>query len=98
MRPGDGALGWLRRLAAGIGIELGMSIEHIRTSGQSETTGALHAALALDVPLWGGPVEGGVALRFVGRLMAGSAVTLESGAVAMPAVGGQFYGGVSWAL
>jgi len=50
------------------------------------------------VPLWGGPVEGGVALRLYGRLMAGPSVSLEAGAVQMPALGGQFYGGVAWAL
>ncbi len=98
MRPGDGASGWARRLAAGIGLELGASIEHIRTSGESKTVGALHAALALDVPLWGGPVEGGVSLRVVGRMMVAPSVSLEGGAVEMPTLGGQLYGGISWAL
>ncbi len=98
MRPGDGGRGWARRLAAGLGLELGISAEHIRTSGQSETVPALHAAIAADIPLWGGPVEGGVALRVVGRLIAGPSVTLESGAVEMPSVSGQLYGGLAWAL
>ena len=97
-RPGDGAIGWARRLAAGIGLELGISVEHIRTSGDSSTVAALHAALGLDIPLWGGPVEGGVALRLYGRLIVGPSVALESGAVEMPAVGGQVYAGVAWAL
>jgi hypothetical protein len=64
---------------------------------------AFHLAFGLDVPLWGGPVEGGVMLRLYGRLIAAPAVSLESnngapGQVQMPSVGGQFYGGVAWAL
>ena len=97
-RPGDGAIGWARRLAAGIGLELGISIEHIRTSGDSDTVAGLHAALGLDIPLWGGPVEGGVALRLYGRMIVARSVALEGGSVQMPAVGGQIYGGVAWAL
>lgn len=98
MRAGVGARGWAQRLAAGLGLELGPTIEHIRTSGSSRTVPGLHAGLAVDVPLWGGPVEGGVMLRFAGRLVAAPSVTLESGSVYMPGVSGQFYGGVAWAL
>jgi hypothetical protein len=98
LRPGDGALGWAHRLAAGIGLELGVSFEHLRTSGDSANNAGLHIGIGLDVPLWGGPVEGGVALRLFGRMMAAPAVSLESGQAQMPAFGGQFYGGVAWAL
>jgi hypothetical protein len=98
LRPGDGARGWARRLAAGLGLELGITIEHLRTSGDSETNAGLHIGIGLDVPLWGGPVEGGVALRLYGRMMAAPSVSLDAGAAQMPAFGGQFYGGVAWAL
>lgn len=98
MRAGAGARGWAQRLAAGIGLELGPTIEHIRTSGSSKTVGGLHAGLAVDVPLWGGPIEGGVMLRFAARLVAAPSVTLEAGSVYMPAASGQLYGGVTWAL
>ncbi len=98
LRPGDGARGWARRLAAGLGLELGVTVEHVRTSAEGETNAGLHLAIALDVPLWGGPVEGGVALRFYGRLIAAPAVSLDAGAAQMPALGGQFYGGLAWAL
>ncbi len=97
-RPGDGVDGWLRRLAAGIGVEAGISVEHLRTSGDSATHPGFHGALSVDVPLWGGPVEGGVALRLYGRLIAAPATSLEGGAVEMPSVGGQVYGGLTWAL
>jgi hypothetical protein len=33
-----------------------------------------------------------------GRLIAAPSVSIESGAVQMPAVGGQFYGGITWTL
>ncbi|MEO6954774.1 MAG: hypothetical protein ABI321_23440 [Polyangia bacterium] len=98
MRAGSGARGWAQRLAAGLGLELGPTIEHIRTSGSAKTVGGLHAGLAIDIPLWGGPVEGGVMLRVAGRLVVAPSVTLESGSVYMPAASGQFYGGVTWAL
>jgi len=97
-RAGGGSRGWAERLAAGLGLELGVSVEHIRTSGESATVPALHAAVAADIPLWGGPVEGGVAIRLIGRFIASAAVSLEEGAVQMPSVGGQFYGGLAWAL
>jgi len=104
MIAGTGARGWAQRLAAGIGLEVGPTIEHLRDSGSSKTVGGLHLALGLDVPLWGGPVEGGVMLRFVGRMTATPAVSLEiqsdthNALIHMPAVGGQFYGGIAWAL
>lgn len=97
-RASDGLRGWAQRLAAGLGLELGLAVEHIRTSGESATVPALHAALATDIPLWGGPIEGGLALRLLGRLIAGPAVTLESGSVQMPRVSGQVYGGLAWTL
>jgi hypothetical protein len=101
MRPGSGFRGWAHRLAAGLGLELGVSVEHIRDSGSSATNPGLHAALGLDVPLYGGPVEGGLMLHMQGRLIVAPAVTLEGGSstpIHMPAVGGQFYGGLMWAL
>jgi hypothetical protein len=101
LRPGSGALGWLHRLAAGVGLQLGVSVEHLRDSGSSRTNPGLHAALGLDVPLYGGPVEGGLMLHMQGRLIVAPAVTLEAGTatpIHMPAVGGQFFAGLMWAL
>jgi hypothetical protein len=98
LRAGDGARGWGQRLAAGIGLELGPTIEHIRTSAEGETHVGLHAALGLDIPLWGGPVEGGVMLRLYGRLIVAPEVSLQDGAVQMPIASGQFYSGIAWAL
>ncbi len=98
MRAGSGAIGWAQRLAAGIGIEAGPTIEHIRTSGDSATVAGLHVALSADIPLWGGPVEGGVAIRLMGRLIAAPSVSLEANAVQMPAASGQLYAGLAWTL
>jgi hypothetical protein len=98
LRAGSGVRGWGQRLAAGLGIQIGPSVEHIRTSGDSTTVAGLHLAFAADVPLWGGPVEGGVALRLMGRLIAAPSVSLESGAVQMPTASGQFYAGLAWTL
>ncbi len=98
MRPGDHVLGWFHRLAAGIGLQVGPTVEHIRDSGSSATHLGLHAALGLDIPIWGGPVEGGILLDLQGRLIVAPKVLLESGNIQMPIVGGQFYGGLTWAL
>ena len=98
MRAGSGARGWAQRLLAGLGIEVGPTVEHIRTSGDSSTVVGLHLAVTADVPLWGGPVEGGVALRLMGRFIAAPSVSLEANAVQMPSATGQFYGGLAWML
>jgi hypothetical protein len=90
------------RLLTGIGAQVGLTVEHLRTSDDSDTTAGLHLGLGVDVPLWGGTREGGVALRVYGRLMVTPSVTLDydppSGTflVYEPPVSGQFFAGVTY--
>jgi hypothetical protein len=60
---------WLTRLAAGLGVQLGASVEHARTALDSSTKIGLHVAASLDVPLYGANSRGGVALRLAMRLL-----------------------------
>jgi hypothetical protein len=85
--------GWGWKLLGGVGAQLGATVEHIRTSADSSTTGGMHLALAVDVPVYGGPIEGGVALRAMGRVMVTPEVTLPSG-VHTPIASGQIFVGV----
>jgi hypothetical protein len=83
------------RVRDGIGVQVGATVEHVRTSDDSHTTGGLHLAASLDLPIWGSPGEGGVALRLYGRLLVTPSVVLEANqAVYEPPVSGQIYGGI----
>ena len=82
------------RLLTGIGVQLGVTVEHLRTSDDSTTTAGLHAALAVDVPIWGGPKQSGIALRLYARLMVTPTVTLDNRAVFEPATSGQLFAGL----
>jgi hypothetical protein len=42
---------WVNRLLTGVGVQLGLTIEHVRTSDESATTAGLHIALGVDVPI-----------------------------------------------
>jgi hypothetical protein len=59
--------GW--RVLGGIGLQAGISIEHLRVSDNSVTTAGLHLQASLDLPLYGGPTTGGVSLRAAARLI-----------------------------
>jgi hypothetical protein len=85
---------WGARLATGIGVQLGVTVEHLRTSDDSTTTAGLHAALAIDVPIWGGPKQSGIALRLYARLMITPTVNLDNRAVFEPATSGQLFAGL----
>lgn len=85
---------WGARLATGIGIQLGATIEHLRTSDDAATTGGLHMALAIDVPLYGGTKFGGVALRLYARALFTPSVHLDSNAVFEPSASGQLFAGL----
>jgi hypothetical protein len=87
---------WAARLLTGIGVQLGITVEHLRTSDDSTTTAGLHAALGIDVPIYGGPRRGGIALRLYGRLMITPSVTLDSHAVFEPATSGQLFAGLAY--
>jgi hypothetical protein len=84
------------RLLAGIGVQLGITIENLRTSDDNATTAGLHAALSVDVPLWGGLKEGGVTLRLAARLLFTPEVRLDQNAVFEPAASGQLLCGLAY--
>jgi hypothetical protein len=93
---------WWSRLASGIGAQVGITVEHVRTSDDSDTTAGLHLGLTADVPLWGSPRRGGVALRLYGRLMVTPSISLDfdnsthAFTVFHPVATGQFYAGLAY--
>ena len=68
-RRGDG---YLWRLLAGLGLQVGAALEQGRTALESKLSVGFHGAASLDVPIWGGGSTGGVTLRLQGRLRAGA--------------------------
>ncbi len=87
---------WWARLLSGVGVQLGLTIEHVRTSDDAVTTAGMHAALGIDVPLYGGPKQGGIALRLYGRLMITPAVNLDTHTVFEPTTSGQLFAGLCY--
>jgi hypothetical protein len=84
------------RLVQGIGAQIGVAVENLRTSDDSTTTPGLHLGLSVDVPIWGSPRQGGAAIRVAGRGLFTPSVTLSSGTVSEPSVSGQIYAGFTW--
>lgn len=87
---------WWSRLGAGVGVQLGLTVEHVRTSDDATTTAGLHAALGVDVPIYGGPRQGGIALRLYARLLVTPSVSLDKGAVFEPSTSGQLFAGLAY--
>jgi hypothetical protein len=93
---------YLGRFLEGIGAQVGLTIEHLRTSDDSATTAGLHLGLGVEVPLWGGAREGGVALRLYGRLLFTPAVNLDLDKtsnlykVYEPPASGQLFAGIEY--
>ena len=90
---------WWQRLVQGIGLQVGLTVEHYRTSLSDDTTAGLHAALSLDIPLYGGPRTGGVALRGYARMLVTPEFLLERESTQMVYVGyvsSQIYMGLCW--
>jgi hypothetical protein len=88
---------WAGQLLDGIGVQLGATVEHLGTSDADTWTGGLHAALSVDVPLWGGPTHGGLALRLLLRGLFTPSVALEANkSVREPVASGQFYFGLCY--
>ena len=87
---------WVSRLLTGIGVQLGLTIEQLRTSDDSQTTAGLHVALGVDVPIYGGPRQGGIALRLYGRLLFTPEVKLDNNAVFEPSASGQLFAGLAY--
>ena len=87
---------WVARLLTGVGVQFGVTVEHLRTSDDTVTTAGLHAALAIDVPIYGGAKRGGIALRLYGRLMITPTTNLDTNTVFEPAVSGQLFAGLAY--
>ncbi len=88
---------WAGRLLDGIGVQLGPTVEHLGTSDADAWTGGLHFALSADVPLWGGPTRGGLALRLLIRGVFTPGIKLEANnSVQEPVASGQFYFGLCY--
>ena len=89
--------GWGWRLLGGLGLQAGVTIEHLRSTDDDTTTAGLHLGAELDVPLYGGPTQGGVALRLAGRLIVAPAITLETNkSIAEPITSGQLFAGICY--
>jgi len=69
---------WVRQFLAGMGVQAGITVEHVRTSDDSATVAGFHAAAAVEVPLFGGPTAGGVTFRINGRLLATPEIRLDT--------------------
>jgi hypothetical protein len=87
---------WWARLLCGVGVQLGLTVEHVRTSDDAATTAGMHAALGVDVPLYGGPKQGGIALRLYARVMITPAITLDNRTVFEPTTSSQLFAGLSY--
>jgi hypothetical protein len=90
---------WWGALAQGIGLEVGLSVEHLRVSDEDRTFAAFHLGGTVDVPLYGGPRAGGLALRFQWRLIAGPEQRLaedETRTIYEPTASGQVFGGIAY--
>lgn len=99
-RPGYGA-----RLLSGIGVQVGVTAENLRTSVEDTWRAGLHLGAGVEVPMWGGPVEGGLTLRVFGRFVAAPEIKIPepipgrpdpTELVFAPVAAGQIYGGLCY--
>jgi hypothetical protein len=96
---GRNAHPWVRQLLAGIQAQVGLSVEHLRTNDDSQTTAGLHLAAGFELPIWGGPTAGGLTVRFWARLSVTNDVALDTSnaqTVFEPGTSGQIYGGICY--
>jgi hypothetical protein len=91
-RPGS----FLGRLLYGIDLQLGITVEYVRTSDDDAATAGLHAAVALELPLYGGAVEGGLAVRLGARFMFTPEIHLDSNSVLEPTATTQLFAGLTY--
>jgi hypothetical protein len=90
---------YIRQLLAGIGVQAGITVEHVRTSDDSQTVAGFHGAVSVEVPIFGGPTAGGVTIKVYGRLLATQEIKLDTKItqqVDEGPVSGQFYGGLCY--
>ena len=90
---------WARQLLAGIQAQVGLSVEHLRTSDDSQTTAGLHLAAGIELPVFGGPTDGGLTVKLWARLLVTRDVALDvtqTQTVFEPGVSGQIFGGICY--
>lgn len=87
---------WAGRLAAGVDLQVGISIEHLRSSDDSVTTAGFHLGVGVDIPVWGGPKQGGVAVRLAARFLFEPSETLDGGMISEPAATTQLFAGLAY--
>jgi hypothetical protein len=91
-RPGT----YVARLLAGIDVQLGLTVEYVRTSDDDAATAGLHTAIALDVPIYGGVVEGGLALHLGARFFFTPEIWLDNRSVFEPVASTQLFAGITY--
>jgi hypothetical protein len=87
---------WLHRFLTGIDLQLGLTVEHLRTSDQSKTTAGLHLGVAVELPVYGGPVQGGVAVRLAMRALIAPEMYLDNRSVYSGVASTQLFGGITY--
>jgi hypothetical protein len=87
---------WVNRLLTGVDVQLGLTIEHLRTSDESATTAGLHLGVAVELPIYGGPVQGGVALRLAMRALFTPEIYLDNRSVFSGVASTQLFGGITY--
>jgi hypothetical protein len=92
--------GWWRRLAAGFGLQVGVSVEYTRVTLDSQTNAGLHLGALLDVPVWRSNVEGGLSLRLSMRALISPEAVFPMGTTTVdePGKAIQLFGGIAYYL
>lgn len=93
--------GWWRRLAAGLGVQVGLSVEHTRVTLDSQTNAGLHLQAHLDVPLWRANTERGLSLRLAVRVLVSPEAVFQLGkdaSVDEPGTAVQLFAGLAYYL
>ena len=94
---GWGRMGWSSRLTSALELQIGPSVEHVRSAYEAKTLAALHVAVGFDIPLYlGSQIEGGVTLQLLARGVVAPRVTLATNTLESRTFTGQIYAGVCW--
>lgn len=89
--------GWVGAFLSGFGAQIGLSVEYLMTSDAHATKAGLHVGASMELPIWGGPMQGGITARFYARGVFTSETYLETTrSVYAPVAVGQFYGGLCY--
>jgi hypothetical protein len=90
---------WVRQLLAGMGVQLGLTVEHVRTSDDSATVAGLDVGASAEVPIFGGPTQSGLTFRVQGRMMVTQQIRIDTKitqSVFEDYVNGQLFAGICY--